>query len=75
MDPDATTPIPIVSDGDAVSMPERAEGACVNGNGAVDRTEQPVADFLEPIEWKWTEAGFEARQALKRYSEETHADS
>lgn len=44
-----------------------------NGNGAVDR-EPPVADFMEPVAYAWTEAGFEARQALKRYSEQTHAD-
>ena len=44
-----------------------------NGNGAASR-ELPLADFLEPVEYGWTEAGFEARQALKRYCEETHAD-
>ena len=47
--------------------------ACANGNGAPDR-ELLIADFMEPVEYAWTEAGFEARQALKRYSEETHAD-
>jgi hypothetical protein len=44
-----------------------------NGNGATSR-ERPIADFMEPVEYGWTEAGFEARQALKRYCEETHAD-
>lgn len=39
-----------------------------------NHTDQPIADFLEPVEYAWTEAGFEARQALKRYSEDTHAD-
>ena len=47
--------------------------ARANGNGAVGR-EAPIADFMEPVEYGWTEAGFEARQALKRYCEETHAD-
>ena len=46
---------------------------CANGNGAANR-ELPIADFMEPVEYAWTEAGFEARQALKRYCEETHAD-
>jgi hypothetical protein len=26
------------------------------------------------VKYGWTEAGFEARQALKRYCEETHGD-
>jgi hypothetical protein len=34
----------------------------------------PVADFYEPVEFGWTEAGYEVRQALTRYSEATHAD-
>ncbi len=49
------------------------EPAMVRTNGAADR-EPPVADFMEPLDYAWTEAGFEARQALKRYSEQTHAD-
>ncbi len=44
-----------------------------NGNGKADH-ESPVADFMEPVDYAWTEAGFEARQALKKYSEPTHAD-
>jgi len=47
--------------------------ACANGNGAASR-ELPIADFMEPVEYGWTEAGYEARQALKRYCEDTHAD-
>ena len=47
--------------------------ARTNGNGVADR-EPPVADFMEPVEYAWTEAGFEARQVLKRYSEQSHAD-
>ena len=44
-------------------------------NGSLPRTEAyPVADFYEPVEYGWTEAGYEVRQALKRYSEATHAD-
>ena len=34
----------------------------------------PSADFYEPVELGWTEAGYEVRQALKEYSEATHAD-
>jgi hypothetical protein len=65
---------------DALSRPmplmevhQEAATARANGNGAASR-ELPVADFMEPVEYGWTEAGFEARQALKRYCEETHAD-
>jgi hypothetical protein len=47
--------------------------ALANCNGTPSR-ELPLADFMEPVEYGWTEAGFEARQALKRYCEETHAD-
>lgn len=36
--------------------------------------EYPVADFIEPVTFGWTEAGFEVRQAIKKFSEETHAD-
>jgi hypothetical protein len=65
---------------DALSRPiplmevhQEAATIRTNGNGAAGR-ETPVADFMEPVEYGWTEAGFEARQALKRYCEETHAD-
>jgi hypothetical protein len=37
-------------------------------------SEPPVADFLEPVRYEWTEAAYEARRAVKRYSEQTHAD-
>jgi hypothetical protein len=47
--------------------------ARANGNGAASR-ELPIADFVEPVEYGWTETGFEARQALKKYCEDTHAD-
>ena len=44
-------------------------------NGSRSPTEAyPVADFYEPVEFGWTQAGYEVRQALKRYSEATHAD-
>src|SRR5262249_16087064 len=56
-----------------VEVQRASAPACANGNGAADR-ELPIADFVEPVEYAWTEAGFEARQALKRYCEETHAD-
>jgi hypothetical protein len=49
------------------------ESATIRTNGEADR-ESPVADFMDPVDYAWTEAGFEARQALKRYSEQTHAD-
>jgi len=65
---------------DALSRPmplmevhQEAATACANGNGAAGR-ELPNADFMEPVGYGWTEAGFEARQALKRYCEQTHAD-
>ena len=44
-----------------------------NGN-ARPRSDSPAADFLEPVRYEWTPADYEARQALKRYSEQTHAD-
>jgi len=56
-----------------VEVHRESAPACADGNGAADR-ELPIADFMEPVEYAWTEAGFEARQALKRYSEESHAD-
>ena len=34
----------------------------------------PVADFYEPVQFGWTEAGYEVRQALTKYNEGTHAD-
>ena len=63
---------------DALSRPMplmevHQESATANGNGAASR-ELPVADFMEPVEYGWTEAGYEARQALKSYCEDTHAD-
>ena len=65
---------------DALSRPmplmethQESATARANGNGAASR-ELPIADFLEPVDYGWTEAGFEARQALKRYCEDTHAD-
>jgi hypothetical protein len=56
-----------------VEVHQESETVCANGNGPADR-ELPIADFMEPVEYSWTEAGFEARQALKSYCEETHAD-
>ena len=52
---------------------QEAGDACANGNARTDG-EPPVADFLEPVYYDWTETGYEARRALKRYSEQTHAD-
>jgi hypothetical protein len=56
-----------------LEVQQESEMVRANGNGAASR-ELPVADFMEPIEYGWTESGFEARQALKRYCEDTHAD-
>lgn len=65
---------------DALSRPmplmdvdQKMATARANGNGAASR-ELPIADFMEPVEYGWTEAGYEARQALKRGCEDTHAD-
>src|SRR5262245_4495198 len=55
-----------------VEVHQESATACANGNGAASR-ELPIADFLEPVDYVWTEAGFEARQALRRYCEDTHA--
>jgi hypothetical protein len=60
-------PVPLVE------FHQESATAHTNGSRAADR-EPPVADFMEPVDYTWTEAGFEARQALKRYSEQTHAD-
>ena len=56
-----------------VHLPEHQRVTLTLPAGAADR-ELPIADFMEPVEYAWTEAGFETRQALKRYTEETHAD-
>lgn len=34
----------------------------------------PSADFYDDIVYSWSETGYEVRQALKTYSEPTHAD-
>jgi len=45
------------------------------GNGSrAAAAAYPPADFFEPVEFGWTEAGYEVRQALKEYSEGTNAD-
>ena len=33
-----------------------------------------AADFIEPVEFKWTKRRHRIRMAVKQYSEETHAD-
>ena len=53
---------------------QETRNARANGNAGADG-EAPVADFLEPVQYSWTETGYEVRQALKKYSEPTHADS
>ena len=50
------------------------DGAPVDNGNLAAVEAYPVADFYEPIAFAWTEASYVARQALKRYSEETHAD-
>jgi hypothetical protein len=54
-------PVPLME----VPQDSTTARATANGNGAASR-ELPIADFMEPVEYGWTEAGFEARQALKR---------
>jgi predicted DNA-binding antitoxin AbrB/MazE fold protein len=49
------------------------ESATARANGAASR-ELPVADFMEAVEYGWTEAGYEVRQALNKYCEDTYAD-
>ena len=66
MNTDTTTPVRLVSD-------EEPATAGANGNSAAIQ-ELPVADFMESVEYAWTEAGYEARLALKRYCANTHAD-
>ncbi|MBN2295612.1 MAG: hypothetical protein JXM70_24490 [Pirellulales bacterium] len=39
---------------------------------AEDREE--VADFFEPVTFNWDEDVFEVREAIRRYSEQIHAD-
>jgi hypothetical protein len=59
----------------AVDLIREVRGEADGANGhATGGGEPPVADFLEPVRYEWTEAAYEARQALKRYSEQTHAD-
>jgi hypothetical protein len=60
-------PVPLVE------MPDEAGSAGTNGHPKGD-SQSPVADFLDPVRYEWTEAAYEARQALKKYSEQTHAD-
>jgi hypothetical protein len=33
-----------------------------------------VADFYEPVKYNWSESTYEVDQALRKYSEESHAD-
>jgi hypothetical protein len=54
-------------------LPQEAGNACAHGNAKAD-SEPPVADFLEPVQYNWTGTGYEVRQALKKFSEQTHAN-
>jgi hypothetical protein len=56
----------------SLTRPGTQEGEQNDSRSAV--ADYPAADFLEPIRYDWTEAGYEVHQALKSYSEETHAD-
>ena len=38
------------------------------------RRSYSVADFFKPVEYNWSETDYEADQALKTFSEQTHAD-
>lgn len=52
--------------GKEVSSPDQRLPECS------ERDKGNVEDFLDPIGFVWTEESFEARQALKTYSEATH---
>jgi hypothetical protein len=39
-----------------------------------EASQESPADLVEPADYCWTEAGYEARQAIKKYSEDVHAD-
>jgi hypothetical protein len=39
-----------------------------------EKKDYPIATFLDPIEYTWSEDRHEARLAAKRYSEESHAN-
>jgi hypothetical protein len=56
----------------SVNGPGTPEAEGNGGRAAVEA--YPEADFYEPVAFGWTEAGYEVRQALKKYSEATHAD-
>jgi hypothetical protein len=62
----------VVPPATSMKEPGTQDGAA---NGSRSRVEPyPVADFYEGVEFGWTEASDEVHQALKRYSEATHAD-
>jgi hypothetical protein len=42
-------------------------------NVGTGKKDYPVATFIEPLEYTWTEEGYEAQMAAKRYIEENHA--
>jgi hypothetical protein len=44
------------------------------GNGPEPAEEYPLSSFYRPAEYDWSTEGYEAREALKRFSELTHAD-
>src|ERR1700681_4672041 len=53
-----------------VEVHQESATVCANGNAPPDPA-LPIAHSMEPVEYASTEAGFQARQALKRYTEET----
>ena len=73
-----TTLIPPVSDTESTPTREgigTPGGPMAASNGCRPASEEyPTADFYEPIDFAWSEETFAVRQALKKYSEEIHAD-
>ena len=42
--------------------------------GGKGEEEYPIADFYKPLEYGWSEAQYQADQAIKEYIEGSHGD-
>ena len=49
-------------------------GAAHNDQPSAATPDYPIADFYEPVQWKWTDTTFEVLQALREWSKHTDAD-